>query len=262
MPSLPAALYRQHIAAESQRFRDVLTGCDPGARVPSCPDWDAADLLWHLTGVQDFWARAIRGRPEQPEETERDRPASYPELLAAFDRASADLRTELAATDPGEEAWTWSSDHSVGFVLRRQAHEALIHRLDAEQAAGEVTALDPQLAADGVAECLDVIFGGTPAWGRFDGLPEHVRVDLTDTGDRLWVQLGRFTGTDPDGTAYDEPDLHLVDDPDTEPRAVVSGPAAAVDTWLWHRADDSAVAVTGDPETYGRFRTLIQQPIN
>ena len=66
---------------------------------------------------------------------------------------------------PAEEAWTWSDDHTVGFILRRQAHEALVHRLDAEQAAGRGHELDAALAADGVHECLDVMYGGMPPWG-------------------------------------------------------------------------------------------------
>jgi len=41
----PASL--DHIRTESTRFRSVLADCDPAARVPACPDWDAADLVWH-----------------------------------------------------------------------------------------------------------------------------------------------------------------------------------------------------------------------
>ena len=53
----------------------------------------------------------------------------------------------LEAADPAEEAWNWSDDHTVGFILRRQAHEALVHRVDAELAAGDRTDLDPLLAS-------------------------------------------------------------------------------------------------------------------
>ena len=34
-------------------------------------------------------------------------------------------------------------DHTVGFIRRKQAHEALIHRIDAEVAAGNRTPMDP-----------------------------------------------------------------------------------------------------------------------
>ena len=49
-------------------------------------------------------------------------------------------------------------------------------------------------------------------------LAHYVRVDLTDTGDRVWVQLGLFAGTDPDdGKHYDDNDISVVADPGTDP---------------------------------------------
>jgi len=47
---------------------------------------------------------------------------------------------------------------NLGFVRRRQAHEVLIHRLDAELTAGvDASAMDPRLSADGVDELLRVM---------------------------------------------------------------------------------------------------------
>src|SRR6478735_6718875 len=166
--------YLRHLESDSARFREVLADCDPSAPVPGCPEWTAADLLWHLARVQWFWGTTIRTRPAAPEGDDDDvagpeRPTSYDGLLAAYDEYSAALASELRDADPTEPAWSWSSEQTVGFTYRRQAHEALIHRLDAEQTAGQVTPLDPALAADGVDEALDVMFGGTPPWGTFTG---------------------------------------------------------------------------------------------
>jgi uncharacterized protein (TIGR03083 family) len=264
MARLDNASYLDALREESRRFRVALTDCDPAARVPACPDWDASDLLWHLAGVQWFWSWVIENRPKAPSEDQQrpERPATYDALLAAFDEHSAALVGALEAADPADPAWTWSTEQSVGFTSRRQAHEALIHRLDAEQTAGSVTPLDSALAADGVEEALDVMFGGCPPWGSYAGGPEHVRVDLSDTGESVWVQLGRFTGTDPDGDEHDEEDVHVVPDPGSEPDAVVSGPAAALDAWLWRRGDDAEITVTGDRDIYDRFRACVDQPIN
>ena len=158
-------VYLTHLREESARFREVLTGCDPAARVPTCPDWSAADLLWHLATVQRWWAEVLAARPARPEEVEPPRPEAYDDLLAAYDEWSARLVEVLDGADPGEEAWCWSDDHTVGFILRRQAHEALIHRVDAELTAGTASGVDAVLAADGVHEVLDVMYGGCPAWG-------------------------------------------------------------------------------------------------
>jgi len=258
--------YLSHIVSESARFREVLADCDPEARVPSCPDWTAADLLWHLATVQRWWAEVLVARPARPEEVEPPRPASYDALLAAFDSWSSELADVLEAADPAEEAWNWSDDHSVGFILRRQAHEALIHRVDAEQAAGTPSELDATLASDGVHEVLDVMFGGCPPWGSWEPGEELVRVDTTDTGEEFWVRFGIFSGTDPDsGTTYaDEEDFHVVAAPDgdVEPDAVVDGTAAALDLWLWHRGDDAGISVAGDDAAYARFREVVHSPIN
>lgn len=265
MTRLPFADYLDHLEQDSARFGDVLAATDPQAPVPSCPDWDASDLLRHLTQVQRFWARIVRERPAAPQDEWREPPgpAAYDDLLAAFAKASADLAAALAAADPAEHAWTWSAEQTVGFTFRRQAHEALIHRLDAEQTAGDVTPLAPRLAADGVAEALGVMFGGTPPWGRFDGSPEHVRVDLPDTDTAIWVQLGTFTGTSPEGSTHEAvPDLDVVADPGTEPDAVVEGLAGDMDAWLWRRADDTGIRTVGDAAVLARFRACVNQPID
>jgi uncharacterized protein (TIGR03083 family) len=260
-------VYLAHIRTESARFREVLAACDPEARVPSCPDWNAADLLWHLATVQGWWAEVLSARPERPEEVDPPRPETYDGLLAAYDEWSAALATALDGAAPAEEAWNWSDDHTVGFILRRQAHEALIHRVDAELAAGLPSELDPVLASDGVHEVLDVMFGGCPPWGTWtpsdDGL---VRVDTTDTGEQFWLRFGIFSGTSPEsGTSYDgEEDFHVVPAPecDVEPEAVIDGPSAALDLWLWHRGDDAAVSVAGDEAMVARFRAVVDNPID
>jgi uncharacterized protein (TIGR03083 family) len=267
MTRLEFPAYLQHLRDESARFRSALVACDPDARVPACPDWSAADLLWHLgAGVQGFWAGIIERRPEAPpdDHTDPERPASFAEVLSRFDADHARLVAALEAADPAEPAWTWSTEQTVGFTFRRQAHEALIHRVDAEQTAGlPVAELDRALAVDGVAETLGVMFGGCPPWGSFTPVPQHVRVHLTDADTSVWVQLGQFTGTDPaSGTTYDEGDLQLVDDPGTEPDATVAGPAAAVDLWLWKRGDDAEISVTGDRDVTDRFRAVVSQPLD
>jgi len=267
MDPLPFPAYLEHIRTESAGFREVLADCDPAARVPACPDWDAADLLWHLASVQAFWAEVVRTRPaavDEEYETKLPRPESYDGLLAAYDDYSASMVGALEAADPADEAWHWSSDHTVGASFRRQAHEALIHRLDAEETAGSVTDLDPTLAADGVLEALTVMYGGCPPWGTITPSDRVVAIRLTDTGDELRVALARFTGTDPDdGKSYDEPDLAVVADDGTSPLATISGTAGDVDTWLWHRGQGRVEPLfDGDDATLHELRGILAQPIN
>jgi hypothetical protein len=194
--------------------------------------------------------------------TPPERASSYDAQLVDFDAASSRLVDLLTATAPDEKAWSWSTEQSVGFTCRRQAQEALIHRLDAEQTAGMETPLDARLAADGVHEVLDLMYGACPPWGQFFGLPHHLRLDLTDTGDTYWVQLGRLHGTDPDGVDHDEVAIAVVDDPGAEADAVVSGPAAVLDARLWRRGDGDRLHVTGDLAIVDHFRTAIHRPLD
>ena len=252
--------YLDHIRTESARFRTVLADCDPTARVPACPDWDASDLLWHLADVQWFWARTIRLRPAPPDEdaVRPERPESYSGLLEHFDACSADLVAQLEAADPAEEAWHWSGDNTVGTTHRRQAHEALIHRLDAEQVAGVETPLDQALAADGVMELFEIMYGGEPpAWGRFEPGPGLVRVELSDLGQEVWVRPGMFFGTEPESQKnYDGPHL-VVGEPGDGATAVVRGDAAALDAWLWKRRGDEGIDISGDEAAYEGFRAAV-----
>lgn len=263
MPRLAFPAYLDHIRSESQRFRAVLADCDPTAPVPSCPDWTASDLLWHLAEVQHWWIWMVEHRPAGPDDyPEPTRPADHAALLALYDEQYTGLVDALAAADPSEPAWTWHPTlKDVAFIYRRQAHEALVHRRDAELAAGDLSPFPADLAADGVDEVLDVMFGGSPSWGAFDPGPRLVRVDVTDTGDSVLVRLGRFHGTDPDGVTHDEDDLRVVPAAGDEPDAVLAGTAEALDVALWRRGDWSAVEVTGDRAAADVVRAIVDQPI-
>lgn len=257
--------YLDHLAAESARFGEVLRDLSADLAVPACPDWTADDLLWHLGEVQWFWGTIVREKVAraQAEEAKPPRPAGRAALLAFFQDASGELHRALAAADPQQEAWTWSTDKTIGFILRRQAHEALIHRVDAEETAGRRTGMDPRLCADGVDEALRVMYGGLPPWGMFTPDADRlVRLRATDTGDTWLVALGRFTGTDSGGTPHDELDIHVEDDAlDRPARAEISAGAADLDCWLYHRSLLGEVEFSGDEDVLRDFQAVIAEGV-
>ncbi|MBX9243997.1 maleylpyruvate isomerase N-terminal domain-containing protein [Actinotalea ferrariae] len=260
---LDHAQYVDVVREEFERFLTALQGVDLASPVPSCEGWTAGDLLWHLTEVQHAWAEVVAtGRP-MDELPVPERPADV-ELLAAAPASGTALVLALAERSPEQPCWSWHDDGgTVGWVARRQAHEALIHRVDAELTAGLAVAPPTvALALDGVDELLRVMVDGVPEWGTFT--PDGVRVRLACTNaDAAWdLALGRFTGTGPEsGKAYDL-DAAAVHDVvagsrDAGADLVVSASAWELDRWLWGRGDSSALEVTGEPALLDRLRALV-----
>jgi uncharacterized protein (TIGR03083 family) len=257
-----------HLRADSARFAAVLRETPADRPVPSCPAWQADDLLWHLGKVQSFWATIVRDALDDPSTVQpSERPTDRQGLVTFFAEASDELQRVLAGVDPSAPCWTWSEDQTAGFVRRRQAHEALIHRIDAELTADvEHAPIDRLLASDGVDEALRIMFGGAPPWARLelDG-DATLRVASTDDDRSWWITLGRFDGTSPEtGTTYDdEPAIDVAaTDPGTPAAATLHGTSADLDRWLWNRPVDGEVRLDGDPAVAAAFRGLIATGID
>jgi uncharacterized protein (TIGR03083 family) len=255
--------YLSCIDRESRRFADALTATDPAAPVPTCPEWSASDLLWHLTETQWFWSIMVADRLDDPAAAQQgkpERPAGHAASIDLFATATRRLLDALADGPDDTPVWTWADDQTLGFVRRRQAHEALIHRLDAELTGGRVpTALDATLSADGVDEILGALWG-VPDWAAFHPGGGDLVLATTDTGHAWRVTFGRFVGTSPNsGRDYDAPTLVLADpaQPST-PDAQVRGPAAHLDRWLWGRGD-LGLERSGDPAVLARIDELVAQ---
>lgn len=264
--------YLAHLDAESERFGDLLAEADLMQPVPSCPEWTAGDLFWHLTEVQWFWGAVVRERVADPADiaaARPERPADLDSLCHLFATVSTGLHQALSEASDDTAVWTWAADKTAGFVRRRQAHEALIHRIDAELASGNSAdrwaPIDPALAADGVDEALRIMHGGVPSWGTWVPGSSTARIETTDTGASWHVVLGRFSGTDPDdGTRYDDLAMLDVTDAETEPDAVVRGTAADLDCWLWGRprGSDDSLERSGDEEVLRRIQEILDEGID
>lgn len=230
--------YRAVVAAESRRFLAVLADVDLVDEVPSCPGWHVADLVWHLAEVHGFWAQVaghLLQDPSEADDLERPEDAA---LHAFASSRRAELLDALARRSPADRCWSWSElGGDIAWVARRQAHEALIHRVDAELAAGvAVGTCDPALAADGVDELVGGFLVGVPAWATWTPDGTTVALDCTDVGRRTVLGLGRMTGTSPDsGRSYDLDAAELLDHHVEMVDVEVAGDAWDLDRWLWGR---------------------------
>lgn len=270
-PMSPEGLtYVDHVRAESQRLVDALRHIDPEALVPTCPQWTAADLLWHIGEVQSFWARVVDEGVADASQLDTletsGRPGPYGELVDFVEEWAHRLVCALEGADPQARRWMWVIDpamHTAGYIARRQAHEALIHRVDAELTAERpVTPIDAPLAADGVDEALRCMHAHHPGWGQFTASGRGVRLQTSDTGNAWAVELGRFAGVEPHSQdPVDEASLRVLSPGDSDlvedAGATVTGSAADLDLWLWNRPSFAPVQVEGDPETLAHLRAVV-----
>jgi uncharacterized protein (TIGR03083 family) len=249
-----------HLATDTSRLVDVLRDVDPAARVPTCPDWTATDLAWHLADVQRAWGRIVAEQLDhRPRASALDRPTGLDDCLDLLCDAHDALQDALTEADPSAPCWSWIAEPTtVAWVQRRMAHEALVHRLDAEQTAGMLAAtVDARVALDGIDELFEVYALGVPSWGSFTASGPVVRVQPVGGHEPWTIQLGRVTGTSPtSGTELDLP--AGIDASTASPDCTVSGAAAPLHAWSWARGPRDALRLDGDPAAADALDALLR----
>jgi uncharacterized protein (TIGR03083 family) len=237
--------YAKYLAGDSARLREVATR-DLRVEVPSCPGWTVTDLVRHVAEVYLHKTECMRLNA-RPEDWPPD--LSGEETLALFDRAYAALASEFAARSPESPSWTWyEPEQNAGFWLRRMAQETVIHRVDAELAAGEqVRPVPEDLAVDGIDEVLERFLAyGSRVWREdFGNLLDDLdgRSARVATGDRSWLVQLTKDGVSVSGAG--------------DSAASVSAAPQPLLLWLWRRAGDEAVAVEGDRALVAKLRDLL-----
>lgn len=231
--------YLDELERQGQLLRDSARQPSPHAGVPSCPGWDVARLLGHVTKVHHWAGSILRGG--QPDAFEFSA-ALEGELFEVYDAGLRDVLSRLRSMPDSAVVWTITPASSAKlFWARRLAHETAIHRVDAELAAGfGVAGFEPEFAADGIDELLT----GSGA-ARFDrgGLPGNRTISLTplDSNASWTLSVGpELLSCQP--AAVDDADLS------------VFGLASDLYRWVWNRAGDDEVALRGDLTLADRWR--------
>lgn len=224
---------------------------DLATPVPSCPGWTLEELGDHLGRVYSMTAAAIelgdKAASRPPGDKRVHRLAGTPVSQWLAERLER-LLVLFEETPPDHRCWNFVAGPAseVAFWWRRQAHETLIHRADAELAVrvGELFSPAPAVAADGVSEFFEI--GGFELVG-WDELPlgEAMTIHLhaIDAGEGAeWTvdtESGAFTMA------------HLKAD------VALRGPAWAIDRWLWRRSSiggEGASDLSGELEAFGDWR--------
>jgi len=255
--------FGQEIAAFEVAGREAVRSQSAPA-VPSCPQWTVTDLVLHLGFVHRLVGRVVGERMRQPP-VDEDRswlglpgpwrdwlpPARAPRqspvpsgLLDWFQAGAAELAKLFRAADPGEQVWTWSADHSVGFWQRMQAIEAAVHRWDAQNAVGAAQPIDAALAADAIAQTFEVM------------LPMRRAVAKAPPGQGERFVFRRTEGPEAWEVRFDG-DAVLLGAPQGAYDIQIEGTASDLALFLWQRDVNSDLAVRGDLSFLSRYFALV-----
>ncbi len=202
--------YLAALQREGRVLGDAAERAGLQAPVPSCPGWTVADLVWHIGEVHHFWGGVVQRRATEHTEVPKPARPADADLLAWYREGLERLADVLAAADPATAVWTWAPQKDVAFIQRRMAQETVVHRVDAELAAGAPTPIDPRLAVDGV----DEFFRFCTAWKR--------------EGGRRWAARCACTPPTPTGSGWSPRPAMGCRSPAATPRAMpppVASPA-------------------------------------
>ncbi len=260
---METARFLECLDADFRRMREVVPG-HLAARVPSCPEWDVADLVRHVGEVYLHKVEMMR-HGAHPEGWP---PASFreEEPVGLLTRGYGELRAEFATRRPEDVSKTWyEPDQTVGFWMRRMAQESVIHRIDAELGSGMAIAPVPDdLAVDGVDELLKVFVAYA-----FSQWPEDFTEVLKDSpGRALRIRTDPAAGTPsvswlvkiaPDSLTVEGGPGEILPD-SARPDVTISGTPAAILRWAWNRETPglpSPVRIAGNADALREFRQCV-----
>jgi uncharacterized protein (TIGR03083 family) len=254
MPPLTADRYAAEIQASTAGLAEILAEHDQGLPIPTCPEWTLRQLVTHVGRAHRWAAEITRTRSDEfipfravPDGKLPDDPAEQPAWL----RAGAARIADAVLAAGSAIVWSFTGPVPASFWLRRMAHETLVHRADAQLAAGaepEPT-IEAQVAADAIDEWLMLLSGGLGnADERAKALPAGAVLHVHATDDGLggrgeWMirhDAGSLTvepGHGKGDAALTGPAVSLLlvlmrRRPVSDPAVTVYGDSAVVDGWL------------------------------
>jgi len=217
------------VAEEAGRSLIDSAEKDLDANVPKCPEWNNSELLNHLKMVWWFSAAQISAGDQNeravPSDEMKDSPLDQLEhLLDAFQ-----------INDFSSPCWSWTSNKTVGFWVRRMAHENTVHNWDAEGALGTHSPISTLLALDGIEEKLGLLKSDA------DFPNTSIHLHCTDCGGE-WI-LSTSSGELEIKREHGKAD------------AAVKGKAEDILLYLWGRGQEN-LECFGDEETINNWSSI------
>ena len=220
-----------HLATAGDQLSEIAATANLSTPVPSCSDWTLEDLLGHCAAVWALVANSIRAGERVALDSSEMQPTS-PILAEWHAHAVTDLHHLLDDMGPDAECWTFSPRESTAsFWMRRMSQEAAMHLWDAQNAIGDPSPIDPELAVLGIDEFLDHFIGDRKP-DIFAGAGETLHFHSTDAHGE-WVITRTAAGIDVERT-------HAKGD------VAARGPASDLLLFVWGRKRPEDLEVFGE----------------
>jgi uncharacterized protein (TIGR03083 family) len=254
MPQLTEERYVAEIEASTAGLAEIVAEHDLSLAIPTCPEWTLRQLVTHV-GRSQRWAAEITRTRSEAFIPFRDVPdGKLPDDRAeqcAWLRAGAARIVDAVREAGSDLVWSSAGPAPAGYWLRRMAHETLVHRADAQLAAGAEPepVIEADIAADAIDEWLMLLTGGlgdsderAKALSAGASLHVHATDDglggrgewmVRNDGGGLTVESGHGKGD----AALTGPATSLLlvlmrRRPVSDPAVTVYGDSAVVDGWL------------------------------
>ncbi len=179
---LNTATYVGHLRTDADRLAVAYTRGPVDAPVAACPGWDVTALVEHVAYIHRWANYAVRNAVAAgPGDVAHPGPDA--DLAAWLRSGAATLADDLAAVDPGAPTWhPFPVERRAWIWARRQAQETAMHRWDAEMATAGASTLDPELAADGITEYIDLAVPRIAQREHVELPTATVSIDCIDVG--------------------------------------------------------------------------------
>ena len=220
---------------ELDGFVAALSSGPLTATVAACPGWDLGHLGAHVAFVHRWATAAVLTATSLPPGDIPEAPTA-PDALVAWVRDGGEALIDALAQVP-IDAPTWHpfpAPRTAGVWRRRQLHELVVHRWDAQDAMGVHGTIDPAVASDGVDEYLSMMLPRRIIRDGGEFPQSSLHVHCTDTAGE-WLVWS-------DGNELQMRREHAKGD------AALRGSAQDLLLSLWGRSQRSpAIDVVGDP---------------
>lgn len=253
--------YLEAITAASAGMAQIAASAPPDTMTVTAPEWNLRQLVHHQGEVHRMATAVIAGGcthfRELPDNMLGDLPDDSD--LAAWLVAGTDrLVQTLRAGDDTVDYLTFQPNSDVRPKLlwwaRRQAHETVVHHVDARSAVGLVPSVDAAMALDGIDEFLTG-FVPRPRTDLHRDVPARLRLvarDAAANAQRSWtVTVSPDMPTTVRDDAAGGPPAETVD-------AVVAGDAAALYLAIWNRGPLDPLSIEGDASLFQQLRDHVQ----